>query len=253
MLSSWVRMPSARCYWRVGASFLIDPAPATRLPGVIGTASAHSGVPFSCPRSPHPLIGGRQTPTFPGDRGRVSGERGPAPVDSIYDAAEYVRRDGGRIMRRVFLAAGVVVSLSMSASVAAVIAPAPAWAGSSLTCKTLTGYTTGSHKFHLKKCMPPNTEKTLTGLGIDLTTVGGPITDTWKWNGGATTIVSLTVAPTAGVCGAGYTGYTDTGTVIGGTSTYTNVNDMVSIVLCKKSAMPYRYELRLARGTTASL
>jgi hypothetical protein len=66
-------------------------------------------------------------------------------------------------------------------------------------------------------------------------------------------VVSLSVALTAGVCGAGYTGYTDTGSVTGGTSTYTTVGDPVSMVVCKKSANPYKDDLRLAAGTMASL
>ncbi|HXQ75149.1 MAG TPA: hypothetical protein VN791_01540 [Acidimicrobiales bacterium] len=156
-------------------------------------------------------------------------------------------------MRRVVLAAAVVAALSVSASVATVVVSAPAWAGSAVTCKKLQGSATGAYKFHLKKCTPPNTETTLTGRGTDLTTVGGPTTDTWKWNGGATTIVSLTVVPTAGICSAGYTGYTDTGTVTGGSSTYTQTNDTVSMLVCKKSATPYKDELRLAAASTASL
>ena len=155
-------------------------------------------------------------------------------------------------MHRAILAASVVVALSVAASVATVVVSAPAWAGSGVTCKKLEGYASGTHKFHVKKCTPPNAE-TLTGLGTDLTAVGGPTTYTWKWNDGATTIVSLTVAPTAGICSAGYSGYTDTGTVTGGSSAYTQVNDAVSMVVCKKSAAPYKDELRLPGGTMASL
>ncbi len=156
-------------------------------------------------------------------------------------------------MRRMISAATVAVALTASASVATVVVSTPAWAGSSAACKKLEGYASGSHKFQLKKCMPPNAEKTLTGVGAELTTVGGPTTYTWRWNDRATTVVSLSVARTAGVCGSGYSGYTDTGTVTGGSSTYTHVNDVVSMLVCKKSAAPYKNELRLAAASMASL
>ncbi len=155
-------------------------------------------------------------------------------------------------MRRLMMTATMVVALTLPATVATVAVSTPAWAAG-VTCHKLMGYAFTGHKFMLKKCTPPNAEKTLSGLGTDLTTVGGPTIDTWKWNGGATTIVSLTVAQTVGVCPAGYAGYTDSGTVTAGTSGYTMAGDSVSMVVCKKSANPYRYELRLAGGTMASL
>jgi hypothetical protein len=155
-------------------------------------------------------------------------------------------------MRRLILAGTVAVALSVPATVATVVVSGPAWAVG-VSCKNLTGYAVGAHKFKIQKCTPANAEKTLSGRGTNLTTVGGPTTDSWKWNGGKTTVVSLSVALTAGVCGAGYTGYTDTGTVTGGTSTYTTLGDPVSLVVCAKSANPYKGNLHLAAGTMATL
>ncbi len=155
-------------------------------------------------------------------------------------------------MRRLIVAGTVAIALSVPAMVVTVAVSSPAWA-SGVSCKKLTGYAVSANKFKLQKCTPANPEKTLSGRATNLTTVGGPTTDTWKWNGGKTTVVSLSVALTAGVCGAGYTGYTDTGTVTGGTSTYTTVGDPVSMVVCAKSANPYKGNLHLAAGTMASL
>ncbi len=155
-------------------------------------------------------------------------------------------------MRRLVLATTVALALSVSASVATVVVANPAWASSSVTCHKLGGHAIGALKFHLKKCTPPNAETTLTGLGTDLTTVGGPTPLTWTWNGGATTIVSLTVAR-GGVCMAGTTAFTDTGTVTGGTSAYTVIGDSISMVVCKKNVNPYAGRLRLAAGSMALL
>jgi hypothetical protein len=155
-------------------------------------------------------------------------------------------------MRRFIVAGTVAIALSVPAMVATVVVSGPAWAAG-VTCKKLSGYALTTHKFKLQKCTPSNAEKSLSGRGSNLTTVGGPTTDTWKWNGGATTVVSLTVAHTVGICPAGYSGYTDTGSVTGGSSTYTTVGDPVSMVVCKKGGAPYKDEIRLAAGTTASL
>ncbi len=152
-------------------------------------------------------------------------------------------------MPRVTGAALVVVALTVSASVAIVVSNS-AWATPSVTCHKLGGKATG--KFHLKQCTPRMPERTLTGPGNDLATVGGPTTDTWTWNDGATTVVSLTVVR-GGTCPAGYSAWTDTGTVIGGTSTNTQVGDSIAIAVCKKNPNRFGRRLQLAAGSSALL
>jgi hypothetical protein len=155
-------------------------------------------------------------------------------------------------MRRLILAATIAAALLLPASVGTVVVSTPAWASASVTCNTLYGYADSSYKFTLRKCTPRTAEKSLSGFGTVLTRVGGPNTYTWKWNGGATTIVSLSVVQT-GTCPAGYTAYTDTGTVSGGTSTYTQTGDSIQLNLCKRRAPKYMDAVRLAPGSMASL
>ncbi len=155
-------------------------------------------------------------------------------------------------MRRLIRAATVVLALSGPASIATVAGSTPAWASSTVTCTKLYGYASGSYKFSLRKCTPRTTEKNLAGFGTTLTRVGGPTTYTWTWNGGATTIVSLTVVQ-MGTCPPGYTAYTDTGSVTGGTSTLTQVGDSIQMNVCRRNAPQYMGGLRLATGTVALL
>ena len=51
----------------------------------------------------------------------------------------------------------------------------------------------------------------------------------------------------------GYGAYTDTGTVTGGTSPYTQVGDSIQLIACRRKAPVYMGALRLASDTTASL
>jgi hypothetical protein len=145
-----------------------------------------------------------------------------------------------------------VVAISVPASVASVVVSTPAWASSSVTCSKFKGVASGAYTFYVKNCTPVGAEKTLSGKGTNLTKVGGPTTYTWKWNGGATTIVSLTVVH-SGTCPSGFTGYTDTGTVTGGTSTYTASGDTVQIDVCKKYGPPHMYQLLPAAGSVVLL
>jgi len=155
-------------------------------------------------------------------------------------------------MRRWIRAATVVVALSGPVSLVTVGVSTPAWANSTVTCNKLYGYASGAYKFSLRKCAPKMTEKALSGYGTSLTKVGGPTTYTWTWNGGGTTVVSLTVVR-VGTCPAGYTAYTDTGTVTGGTSNYTQVGDSIQMNVCRRIAPVYMGGLRLATGSPALL
>lgn len=153
-------------------------------------------------------------------------------------------------MRRIILATAMTVVMAVSASVATFVMTNPAWANSSITCHKLTGEVSGGSKFHLQMCRPASSERTLSGAGIQLTRVGGPTTYTWKWNDGATTVVSLTVVQ-SGTCPKGYIAYTDTGMVTGGTSAQTG--DAIQMDVCKLNSARYMYELRLPVGSVVSL
>jgi len=109
----------------------------------------------------------------------------------------------------------------------------------------------GAYKFDLKRCTPTSVDEVLRGLGADLVRVGGPISHSWEWNDGDTTTVSITVVQ-AGTCPAGSTAYTVTGTVTGGTSTYTQPGDAIHLAVCRRTA-PYMYQVRLASGSSALL
>jgi hypothetical protein len=154
-------------------------------------------------------------------------------------------------MRRLVVAATMAVALAVGGSAATLVTSTAAWANSSVSCGKLTGYSRGAYKFQLKRCTPTSAERTLSGLGADLVRVGGPISHSWEWNGGATTIVSVTVVQ-SGTCPAGYTAYSVTGTVTGGTSTYTHVGDSIQMSVCRRGSR-YMYQVRLATGSTVSL
>jgi len=156
------------------------------------------------------------------------------------------------VLRRSILVVAGVVAVSVPASVATVVGSTPAWATSSVTCGKFKGIASGAYKFYVESCTPPGAEKTLSGRGTDLTKVGGPTTDTWKWSDGATTIVSLTVVR-SGTCPKGFTAYADTGTVTGGTSAYIPLGDTVQMSACEKYRPPHMYGLRLATGSVVSL
>ncbi len=155
-------------------------------------------------------------------------------------------------MRRSIMVVVAVFAVSVPASAAAVVVSSPAWAVSSVSCTGFKGVASGAYKFYVTNCTPVGAEKTLSGKGTDLTKVGGPRTYRWTWNGGATTIVSLTVVR-SGKCPKGFTAYTDTGTVTGGTTGYTPLGDSVQMSVCEKFRPPHMYELRLATGSVVSL
>jgi len=173
-------------------------------------------------------------------------------VANIYGVTRWSVEGKGDVVRRLILMAAMGAALSVPASVASLFASTPVGAASGVSCTKLYGYASGSYKFDLRKCTPPMAEKALTGFGTQLTRVGGPTTYTWTWNGGGTTTVSLSVVQ-AGTCPAGYTAYTDTGTVTGGTSTYTQPGDAIQMSVCRRIAAKYMGGLRLAAGSSSSL
>jgi hypothetical protein len=133
-------------------------------------------------------------------------------------------------MRRLLLASTAVVTLAVPAGfVIAATSPSTAWASSGVTCKSLKGTITGS--FTVSKCTPKSkTNKSATGESTSL--AGGSGTLTWSKSGG-TTDVSLTINQiTPSTCKKGADEYSVTGSVTGGTSTYTASGDAVSGDAC---------------------
>jgi hypothetical protein len=135
-------------------------------------------------------------------------------------------------MRRMILSAVTVVGFAVPTSIAAVTLTAgPAAAASSIQCGKLAGDITGT--IVIAKCSPKNKlYKTLSGTA-SLLAGGGALT----WSpGGQTTIVSAptTTSPGQGSCPNKWTEYDSTGTVTGGTSTYTHAGDTFSSKSCVK-------------------
>jgi len=117
--------------------------------------------------------------------------------------------------------------------------------GSGVDCVALSGSL--SKKITIAKCGPTSPKnKSLTGLGSALSS-GGALT--WA-KSGQTTIVALTSHDEGQAsCKTGSTAIVSTGTVTGGTSTYTSAGDHVSITVCETT----RGAVTLMKGTTASL
>ena len=137
-------------------------------------------------------------------------------------------------MRRLVLVFTTVTALAVPTSIAAVTLTAgPAAAASSIQCAKLGGNITGT--IVIAKCSPKNKlYKTLSGTA-SLLAGGGPLT----WSpGGQTTIVSAptTTSPGQGSCPKKWTEYDSTGTVTGGTSTYTHAGDTFSSRACVKGS-----------------
>jgi hypothetical protein len=86
--------------------------------------------------------------------------------------------------------------------------------------------------------MRHTTYKFLTGPRVDLTTPGANTPYAFTWLPvGKTTTVNLSVVAGGAFCPAGWTAYTDTGMVTGGTAppTYTVVNDAITIDVCQNN------------------
>ena len=147
-------------------------------------------------------------------------------------------------MRRLLLAVAVSSALAVPVS-AVVIGGGSAWAGSSVTCAKLTGSITG--KVTISSCSPANSQyKTLSGTATKLASGG---TLTWAPSKKTTIVGGLTTtSPGQGKCPKGSTEEDSTGSVTGGTATYTHVGDTVSSKTCLKGKT-----LSLLKGTKMDL
>jgi len=148
-------------------------------------------------------------------------------------------------MRRVFLVVASVTAMALPVSLAAVSLSTPAGAASGVACKKLTGTATGN--FTVTKCTPKSKQnKKATGSSTSLATGSGTIT--WSPSHGTTT-VSLSETQSGSSCPAGSTEYVVTGSVTGGTSTYTSAGDAVSGDVCLSGTG----KLTLVKGTSMTL
>jgi hypothetical protein len=146
-------------------------------------------------------------------------------------------------MRRFILTASVIACLAIPAGLAG--GSSTAFAASSVSCKALKG-TISSGVITGKGCTPKDKlNKTFTGSTTAL--AGGTGTLTWSPSA-KTTIIHTTVSggTSQGLCGKGYIEYDATGTVTGGTSTYTHVGDVVSGKACVNGA---KGKITLVKGT----
>jgi len=119
-------------------------------------------------------------------------------------------------------------TVSVATSVDTKVATAPVTI-TGVTCGKVSGKLTGA--ISLKKCTPKSaTNKSAKGPGASLTSSG---TLTWK-KSHQTSVISATASPPAGQggCKPGSTERDVTGSVTGGTSTYTHSGDYVYLRLC---------------------
>jgi hypothetical protein len=114
-----------------------------------------------------------------------------------------------------------------------------------VACKKLSGSAVGN--FTVSKCTPKNKkDKKATGASSALATGSGTIT--WSPSKGTTT-VSLSETQSGSSCPKGSSEYVVTGSVTGGTSTYTSTSDTVSANVCLSSSG----KLSLVKGTSMHL
>jgi hypothetical protein len=134
------------------------------------------------------------------------------------------------------------VSVATSVDTKAATAPVTI---TGVTCAKVTGKLTG--KISLKKCTPKvSTDKLAKGPGASLTSGG---TLTWKKSHQTTILSTSASSPGQGSCPAGSTERDVTGSVTGGSSTYTNSGDYVYVRLCQSPSGA----VKLVKGTTALL
>jgi hypothetical protein len=146
----------------------------------------------------------------------------------------------------MFLAALAATSLALPTAVAFGVTSS-ASASSSVTCKKVSGVITGT--ITIKSCKPKNAaDKTLSG-NAGLLAGGGTLT--WAPSGDTTVVSSITTtSPGQGACKTGSTEFDSTGTVTGGTSTYTIVGDTLSSRTCVSTKTN---KISLVKGTTLTL
>jgi hypothetical protein len=157
-------------------------------------------------------------------------------------------------MRRLVIGAAAVLALAAPAAVT-IGSAAPAFAsGGGVTCSSLKGSLTSS--VTIGKCTPADKNNKSASAAI-ASLASGSGTITWSKSGGTTDVTTTFVlAPSSTVCKAPKKGVAQaqeidiTGTVTGGTSTYTSAGDTVSLTVCETLKTG---KLALAKGTTASL
>jgi hypothetical protein len=149
-------------------------------------------------------------------------------------------------MRRFKIVTATAMAISIPTSVAVVGISTPAFAATKVSCASLSGTATG--KVTVGKCSPKaKTNVSVSGASSSLLT-GGTIT--WAPSG-QTSVIQLTVkSPGKGGCAKGNTEEDASGSVTGGSSTYTHIGDAVAIKACfaKKGG-----KLSLVKGSTAHL
>jgi hypothetical protein len=151
-------------------------------------------------------------------------------------------------MRRVLLAAVAVATVAIPTTVAVAGITTPAWASSSVTCKVVKG-SVSSNTITFSKCSPKSkTNKSASAAASSLQGEAGG-TLTWTKSAQTTVIQVSTTSPGQGGCPKGSTEYDATGSVTGGTSTYTHVGDAVSSRLCLSA----KFTFTLVKKTTAEL
>ena len=112
-----------------------------------------------------------------------------------------------------------------------------------VACKKLAGKITSSITF--SKCSPSSsTNKSMKGQGSILGSNG---TFTWSKSGQTTIVQTKETSPGRGACPAGNTEEDISGSVTGGSSTYTQVGDQVEIRFCVSST----HALKLVKKTKA--
>ena len=132
-------------------------------------------------------------------------------------------------MKRFFLITATVATVALPVSFVAVGFSSPAFASSGVACAKLAGTVTG--KFTISKCTPKNKKnKTASGSSTALASGGGTIT--WKPSKGTTTLNVTFGEASSNACTGGATQYNVSGSVTGGTSTYTANGDAVSAEAC---------------------
>jgi hypothetical protein len=132
-------------------------------------------------------------------------------------------------MRRLILAGTAAIALAVPVSITAALVATPAGAAAGVSCKKLTGSIAST--FTISACKPANKKnKSATGTSSSLATGSGTLT--WSKSGQTTTVSLSVTSKGQGGCSAGSTEYDVSGTVTGGTSTYTKTGDAVSGRAC---------------------
>jgi pectin methylesterase-like acyl-CoA thioesterase len=149
-------------------------------------------------------------------------------------------------MRRLAVAVALATSLVVPTAVLFATASGTAGAATAPSCKTLKGTAAGN--FTISKCSPKNKQnKTASGSSVSLATGGGTIN--WSPSTQTTTVsVSFTQASDNTGCKNGATKYDVSGSVTGGSSTYTASGQSISAEVCLAGS-----NLSLAKGTVMTL